>query len=125
MLPFSTTTRCSLTHAPVTLRSVCEAREMACWMASSKLVFDIALSSVTGPSDAVHVVRHLRARVARQAAQQADALFGARGQEPVADLQSAGSAWPVDPATLAVDGQDVHARLGLQCQLRKAAPLGR
>src|SRR5215210_559509 len=51
MVPFSIRTFWSLIQAPSTPRSVDVARVTACWMASSKLVSEVALSSVTLATD--------------------------------------------------------------------------
>src|SRR5687767_7810760 len=51
MLPSSISMFWSLTQAPSTPRSVDVARVTACWMASSKLVSEVALSSVTLATD--------------------------------------------------------------------------
>jgi hypothetical protein len=47
ILPFLTTTFCSLTHAPSTFFRVLEARLMPFSIASSKLLFELAMISVT------------------------------------------------------------------------------
>src|SRR4051812_6828321 len=49
--PASQRTCCSLIHAPRTLRSVFAARVRPCWIASSKLLVDVALSSDTLATD--------------------------------------------------------------------------
>src|SRR3712207_5187666 len=51
MLPSEIMTFMSLIQAPSTPRSVLVARAMPCWMASSKLVSEIALISVTRATD--------------------------------------------------------------------------
>src|SRR3954447_12671302 len=50
-MPFSSETRISLTQALFTFRSVLVARSTPCWMASSKLLLDVALNSVTLATD--------------------------------------------------------------------------
>src|SRR5687767_4941306 len=51
IFPFSQRTCCSLIQAPRTFRSVFEARVRPCWIASSKLLGDVALSSETFATD--------------------------------------------------------------------------
>jgi hypothetical protein len=51
IFPFFTTTFCPLTHAPSTFLSVLTARAMPFSMASSKLLFELEIISVTLATD--------------------------------------------------------------------------
>src|SRR4029453_19480802 len=51
IFPLSERTCCSLIQAPRAFPSVFEARARPCWMASSKLLGDVALSSETFATD--------------------------------------------------------------------------